>query len=137
MKKVASSGYLVALDLAEALVKQGMPFRTAHKIVGQLVQGAHQSNKSLAELTLGEIKKSVREKGADPKKLLKIISSTNTQTSLRGRTSQGSSGLSEQKRMIANRKSKAQAYRSGITKRTNEVSTAFRSLSTKVSSLVK
>ncbi|RJQ26140.1 argininosuccinate lyase [Candidatus Parcubacteria bacterium] len=137
MKKVASSGYLVALDVAEALVKQGIPFRTAHKIVGQLVQGAHQSNKSLSELTLVEIKKSLKEKGADPKKLLKIISSTNTQTSLKGRTSQGSSGFSEQKRMIANRKSKAQAYRSGITKRTNEVSTAFRGLSTKVSSLVK
>jgi argininosuccinate lyase len=137
MKKVASSGYLVALDLAEALVKQGMPFRTAHKIVGQLVQGAHQSGKSLSELTLDEIKKSVKEKGADPKKLLKIISLTNTQTSLKGRTSQGSSGLSEQKRMTANRMSKAQAYRSGIIKRTNEVSTAFRSLSTKVSSLVK
>ena len=34
MKKAAENGYLIALDVAEKLVLQGTPFRTAHKIAG-------------------------------------------------------------------------------------------------------
>ncbi|MEM2786358.1 MAG: argininosuccinate lyase, partial [Candidatus Nitrosotenuis sp.] len=37
IKKATESGYLTALDVAEALVKEGIAFRTAHKIVGNLV----------------------------------------------------------------------------------------------------
>ncbi len=37
MYKAAQGGFINATDLADYLVKKGMPFRTAYKIVGQLV----------------------------------------------------------------------------------------------------
>ena len=50
MKKATEGGYLIALDIAEKLVSEGIPFRTTHKIAGQLVQTAHQGKKSLNKL---------------------------------------------------------------------------------------
>ncbi|WP_268543801.1 argininosuccinate lyase [Candidatus Nitrosotenuis cloacae] len=137
MRRVAGSGYLIALDIAESLVNEGMPFRTAHKIVGQLVQTAHESSKSLSQLTLSDVKKSLKGKEMEPRKLLKIISLIDISTSLRNRTSRGSSGTSEQKRMVQDRKAKIQAYRSGMAKRSAEVSTSLQNLSSKVATLVK
>ena len=46
MKKVTESSNLIALDIAEKLVREGIPFRVTHKIVGILVQLAHQSKKT-------------------------------------------------------------------------------------------
>ena len=135
MKKVSNSGYLIALDVAEALVKEGLPFRTTHKIVGQLVQTAHESKKSLSQLTIAEIQKSLKEKEADPKKVMKIIASINAESSLRNRISQGSSGTSEQKRMVSNRRAKVNAYKTGTAKRSGEVASAIEALSKKVKSL--
>ncbi|MEK6867037.1 MAG: argininosuccinate lyase, partial [Thermoproteota archaeon] len=57
MKKAAESSYLIALDIAEKLVQNGIPFRTTHKIAGGLVQIAHQSNKSMNKLSMKEISK--------------------------------------------------------------------------------
>ncbi len=37
MKKAAQAGFINATDLADYLVKKGMPFRTAYKLSGQLV----------------------------------------------------------------------------------------------------
>jgi argininosuccinate lyase len=136
MKKVTNSGYLTALDVAEALVKEGLPFRTTHKIVGHLVQTAYESKKSLSQLTLGEINKSLKEKDIDSKKILKIITSINAESSLKNRTSQGSSGISEQKRMVSNRKTKVNTYKTGVVKRGNEVVSSMDSLSRKVKSLL-
>jgi argininosuccinate lyase len=137
MKHVADSGHLGALDVAESLVKLGLPFRTAHKIVGNLVQTAHESKKSLTELTLAEIAKSVKEKEISGQKILKIISSINSDSSLKKRSSLGSAGISEQKRMIANRKTKARKYRAQAAKNSKEVSIAVQKLSEKTRSLTK
>jgi argininosuccinate lyase len=135
MQDVANSGYLAALDIAEVLVNEGMPFRTAHKVVGQLVQMAHKSHKPLSKLGIAEIKKAVKD--VEPKKLFKIISSINAQTSLRNRKSRGSAGFVEQRRMVSDRKARARAYRSGTTKRAGEVDAAMRNLSAKVTSMIK
>jgi argininosuccinate lyase len=43
-----------ATDLAEALVRKGLPFRTAYQAVGALVHLCSESKKSLAEVTLAE-----------------------------------------------------------------------------------
>ena len=45
MKNVTENGFLIALDLAENLVLEKIPFRAAHGIVGNLVQYAHNSKK--------------------------------------------------------------------------------------------
>lgn len=137
MKKALDSGYSISLDIAEHLVKEGVPFRTAHKIVGQLVQTASNLKKSLSSLSLSEIKTSLREYEANPKKLYEVIKSMNAHSSLDQRTSQGSSGKSEQQRMILDRKKKAHAYRNGTIKRTNEIKTTFENLTAKIKTITK
>jgi argininosuccinate lyase len=135
IKKAIEGGYLVALDVAEKLVNNGIPFRTAHQIVGNLVRTAHSSKKSLEALSIDEIKRST--KGIDSKQIKKIIDSTSISSSLESRISQGSSGTSEQKRMIQFRVGKIGAYKTGITKRDNEVKIVFSNLSLKVKNLTK
>lgn len=137
MKKSTESSYLIALDLAEKLVQKGIPFRTAHKVIGQLVQIASISKKPLSKITPSEVKTSVKGTNVDSKFLLKLINSTTIDSSLRDRTSQGSSGILEQKRMIVDRMKKIKMYREGTTKRENQVKTTFENLSKKVKLLIK
>ena len=137
MKKAAEGGYLIALDIAEKLVQDGIPFRTTHKVVGQFVQVAFQAKKPLSKLTTSEIKQSVKGTTVDPKAVAKIIQSVSVFSSLKERTSEGSSGFNEQKRMIADRIKKTNAYRIGITKRDGNITNSLSNLSKKVKSLIK
>jgi argininosuccinate lyase len=50
----ASESYSLATDVADYLVRQGLPFREAHGVVGQLVRYADERGKGLSELTLEE-----------------------------------------------------------------------------------
>ena len=52
MKRAAQKGFINATDLADYLVKKGMPFRTAYKISGTLVAYCIQNNTVLEELPL-------------------------------------------------------------------------------------
>ena len=56
MKKAAQGGFINATDLADYLVKKGMPFRSAYKISGQLVAKCIQENTVLEDLPLGVYK---------------------------------------------------------------------------------
>ena len=56
MKKAAGEGFINATDLADYLVKKGMPFRTAYKISGQLVALCMQKKTVLEDLPLEEYK---------------------------------------------------------------------------------
>ena len=56
MKRAAQKGFINATDLADYLVKKGMPFRSAYKISGTLVAQCIRENKVLEELTLDEYK---------------------------------------------------------------------------------
>ena len=137
MKKATESGYLVALDIAEKLVQNGIPFRTTHKIAGGLVQLAHQYNKSLNKLNAKEISKIAQDAKITPNLIMKIIESTTITSSLKERKSFGSSGYDEQKRMIEDRVKKINSYRINATKRYNDITKAFDDLSGKVTELIK
>ena len=52
MKKAAQGGFINATDLADYLVKKGMPFRSAYKISGQLVAYCIQNQTVLEDLPL-------------------------------------------------------------------------------------
>ena len=56
MAQAASDPGLMATDLAEELVRKGVPFRHAHHKVGALVRFAAEHNKALNEVTLEEMK---------------------------------------------------------------------------------
>ena len=54
MKKAAQNGFINATDLADYLVKKGLPFRSAYKISGQLVAQCIKSGCVLEDLPLEE-----------------------------------------------------------------------------------
>ena len=56
MKLAAQKGFINATDLADYLVKKGLPFRSAYKISGQLVALCIQKNTVLEELPLDSYK---------------------------------------------------------------------------------
>lgn len=55
MEKSAKKGFLTATDLAYYLVGRGVPFREAHKVVGELVAYCEESNMELEYLSLKQL----------------------------------------------------------------------------------
>lgn len=56
MRRSADEGFINATDVADYLAKKGVPFRTAHRIVGELVLSCLQKNIALQELSLEDFK---------------------------------------------------------------------------------
>ncbi|HHV96914.1 MAG TPA: argininosuccinate lyase [Clostridiaceae bacterium] len=56
MYKAAQGGFTNATDVADYLVKKGLPFRDAHEITGKIVLYAIDNNKPINELTLEELR---------------------------------------------------------------------------------
>ena len=136
MKKVTESSNLIALDIAEKLVQEGIPFRVTHKIAGVLVQLAHNSKKPISKLTTSEIKKSVEGTKVNPKIVSKIISTTSVVSSLKNRQSFGSSGYDEQKRMISDRIQKINTWRSVMSERDNKIKSSIDELQKLVNEII-
>lgn len=57
MREAAREGYATATDLADYLVRRGMPFRDAHEAVAQAVREAETKNLDLAALPLSTLKR--------------------------------------------------------------------------------
>lgn len=55
-REAAAKGFLNATELADYLVKKGMPFRTAHDTVGKIVLLGLDQGKELGELSIDEIR---------------------------------------------------------------------------------
>jgi argininosuccinate lyase len=56
MLRAARQGYATATDLADYLVRKGVPFRDAHEIVGRAVRLGIDTGRDLAELELAELR---------------------------------------------------------------------------------
>jgi argininosuccinate lyase len=56
MRSAALQGYATATDLADYLVKKGLPFRDAHEAVAHAVRTCEQKGCDLADLTLDELR---------------------------------------------------------------------------------
>jgi argininosuccinate lyase len=56
-RQAASEGSVLATDLADYLVKRGIPFRDAHTVLGEVVQYAAEEGKNLTELSLSELRR--------------------------------------------------------------------------------
>jgi len=55
MEEAARRGFSTATDLADYLVRKGIPFRDSHEIVGKSVAYGLAENKDLSEMTLAEL----------------------------------------------------------------------------------
>ena len=56
MRAAALQGYATATDLADYLVKRGVPFRDAHETVALAVRSCEQRGCDLADLSLDELR---------------------------------------------------------------------------------
>lgn len=59
MRAALKQGFATATDLADYLVRQGVPFRDAHEAVGLAVRLAEAKNVDLADLTLEEMRQAM------------------------------------------------------------------------------
>jgi len=137
MRKAAEDGHLIALDLAEKLVHHNIPFRKSHQIIGRVVKLAHKSGKPISKLSESEVKKVIKSKEVSLKLLMELIQSTTLTSSLHARKSQGSSGISEQKRMIKHRMGKINMYQTGIKTRSLAVQNSLDKMNRTVKQLIR
>jgi len=72
MRLAAEKGYATATDLADYLVKKGLPFRDAHAVVGQTVQYAMKEELALDELSLEQLQNFSQDIGSDVYDFLKL-----------------------------------------------------------------
>lgn len=56
MRAAVMQGFATATDLADYLVKKGLPFRDSHEVVAQAVRYADQSGVDLSDLSLADLK---------------------------------------------------------------------------------
>jgi argininosuccinate lyase len=70
MRAAVLEGHATATDLADYLVKKGVPFRDAHEVVARAVREAEQSGRDLAALPLETLQQFSRKIGADALRLL-------------------------------------------------------------------
>lgn len=57
IKEKMDDGFILAVDIADYLVKKDIPFRKAHNIVGNIIRYCIENNKTIFDLNLKEFKK--------------------------------------------------------------------------------
>lgn len=80
----ADASFSTATDVAEYLVRKGVPFRTAHEVTGKMVRFCIEGDKKLAEITLDEFKRFAPEISKDIYSVLSARESVNARNSFGG-----------------------------------------------------
>ena len=84
MERAARRGYATATDLADYLVKKGLPFRDAHEVVAKAVKFAMQRDVDLSELPLASLQSFSAAVGEDVYQVLTLAGSLNARNGLGG-----------------------------------------------------
>jgi argininosuccinate lyase len=95
MRTAAEDGFITATDLADYLVKKGMPFRQAHEVVGRAVLRCLELRSGLADLPLAEYKKLSSLIRDD------VYAALSVEASVGRRTSQGGTAPTNLKKRLA------------------------------------
>jgi argininosuccinate lyase len=56
MRRAAGENFATATDLADYLVRKGLPFRQAHEVVGRIVRHGIERGRDLLEMSVGELR---------------------------------------------------------------------------------
>ncbi|MEN6356832.1 MAG: argininosuccinate lyase [Armatimonadota bacterium] len=99
MHSAAGEAYSTATDLADHLVRQGVPFRSAHAQVGSLVAYCVENGKELFDLTIDEIRQFAPDAAED------VASALTVEASVAARSATGGTAASEVKRQIVKARS--------------------------------
>jgi argininosuccinate lyase len=72
MRSAAREGFATATDLADHLVRRGLPFRDAHEAVARAVRLAESRGCGLEDLSLAELREFAREIDDDVARVLTL-----------------------------------------------------------------
>jgi len=84
MREAALRGFSTATDLADYLVRKGLPFRDCHEIVGHAVKFGVESGKDLAEMSLEELRQFSDQIEQDVFEVLTLEGSVNARDHIGG-----------------------------------------------------
>jgi argininosuccinate lyase len=133
MKEVADNSYAISLDIAEQLVmRKGIPFRSAHKVIGALVErAANKNNIALKMLRKEDVEAALKKIGSDlqPDEVMQIIRDMTPNKALELRVSLGSPNPKQQQDMISSAYNKLSVYMKELSKRKTDIKAAFDNLS--------
>ncbi|OQY10086.1 MAG: argininosuccinate lyase [Fusobacteriia bacterium 4572_132] len=94
MKKAIYAGFTNATDVADYLAKNGLPFREAHKVVGEIVLYCEKENKLISDMKLEEYQKFSELFKED------VIEKVSIEGCIRERNSYGGTSYTEVERQI-------------------------------------
>jgi argininosuccinate lyase len=133
MKEAADNSYAISLDIAEQLVvRKGIPFRSAHKVIGALVERAVNNNNIVLKMLKKEdIEAALRkiESSLQPDEVLQIIREMTPKKALELRISFGSPNPKQQQDTIDFSYSRLAEYIAEISKRKKGITAALDNLS--------
>jgi argininosuccinate lyase len=126
MRRASTKSYAISLDIAEILVtKYKVPFRTAHQLIGALVNLSVNNNDEIPfrSLSTGDIKDVLSKVKANiaPGELIKAIREIDSNKSIRIRNSEGSPNPQEQTRIIRKSKLQLQKYSNEVQKKKERI----------------
>ncbi len=101
MREAAGADYSTATDLADYLVRKGLPFRQAHEVVGRVVRHAIEAKRPLGALSLEEFQRFSPAFAPD------VFGAMSVEASLRARSAVGGTSLDAVKRALAEAKTLA------------------------------
>ncbi|WP_299197341.1 argininosuccinate lyase [uncultured Amphritea sp.] len=84
MREAALRGFSTATDLADYVVRKGIPFRDAHEIVGKAVAYGIQQSKDLGEMSLEELQQFSDQIGGDVFEVLTLDGSVSARDHIGG-----------------------------------------------------
>jgi argininosuccinate lyase len=95
MAELAPAGYTLATDVAEWLVRQGVPFRVAHEAAGAAVRTAESRGVALQDLTDDELS------GAHPRLTPQVREVLTVEGSVSARDSRGGTAPTQVAKQLA------------------------------------
>ena len=102
MEEAAAEDFTCATDVADYLAKKGVPFRTAHGIVGGIVRGCLEKGRTLSDMTLAEYKAHSPVFEEDITEIVKAKNSADSRSSVGGSSvSAARAGIDSIRRRLA------------------------------------
>lgn len=139
IEKQVRNSYAVAPDLADFLsMKKGLPFRQAHKVVGELVKDLSAKGKGMSKLSPSSISASSKKLTGKSVNLTnkELQSVLDVKSSLKARVSLGGSSPAEDKRMAKERTVMVNALGKELANRTKDLQASSKALQTRVRQII-
>ena len=111
LERAASGEAIAATELADLLVRRGVPFREAHGAVAELVRIALQSERALSELTTEELAAADAALAHEPEQVYELLRSPGSW--VESKISVGGTGLARVKEQMESAQELLDGYRRG------------------------